>query len=107
MPKRLSAKERDVWLGHCAWCHRRLGEESGRIAIKSKFRDQKDYRKNQGRVVSFALAEMERTVPAYVVTRDSPAKKEEGMEIIFQVCSDQCGDELSIAMNKNESVLNS
>jgi hypothetical protein len=100
MPKQLLAKERDVWLGHCAWCHRSLGEESARIAIKARFRDQKDYRKNEGKVISFALAEAGRTVPAYVVTRDSPAKKEEGKEVIFQVCSDRCGDELSIAMKK-------
>jgi hypothetical protein len=40
MPKRLSAKEKDDWHGHCGWCNRRLGEEGERIAIKATFRDQ-------------------------------------------------------------------
>jgi len=104
MPKRLSAKEKDYWLDHCAWCNRRMGEEGERIAIKARFRDRKEYRKNEGKVVSFALADAGRTVPAYVVTRDAPAKRE-GKEVIFQVCSDRCGDELTVAMNKEMNLL--
>jgi hypothetical protein len=98
MPERLSAKEKDAWLGHCGWCNRRMGEEGERIAIKAKFRDQKEYRKNEGKLVSFFLADPGRMLVAYVVTRDAPAKKE-GKEVIFQVCSDRCGDELTVAMN--------
>ena len=52
-----------------------MGEEGERIAINERFRDQKEYRKNKGKVVSFALADTGRTVVAYVVTRDAPAKK--------------------------------
>ena len=104
MPKRLSAKEKDDWLGHCGWCNRRMGEEGERIAIKARFRDQKEYRKNEGKVVSFTLADAGRTVVAYVVTRDAPAKKE-GKEVIFQVCSDRWGDELTVAMNKEINLL--
>ena len=81
-----------------------MDPEGERIAIKARFRDQKEYRKNEGKVLSFTLADAGRTVMAYVVTSDSPAKKE-GKEVIFQVCSDRCGDELAVAMNKeNESV---
>jgi len=76
MPKRLSANEKDDWLGHCGWCNRRIAEEGERIAINARFRDQKEYRKNEGKVVSFTLAEAGRTIVAYAVTRDSPAKKE-------------------------------
>ena len=104
MPKRLSAKEHDDWLRHCGWCNRRIGEKGERIAIKANFRDQKEYRKNEGKVVSFALADPGRMVAAYVVTRDAPAKKE-GKEVIFQVCSDRCGDELTVAMKKEINLL--
>ena len=41
MPKRLSAKEKDDWLGHCGWCNRRIGHEDERISINARFRDQK------------------------------------------------------------------
>jgi len=104
MTKRLSAKEKDDRLGHCGCCNRRMGEEGERIAIKARFRDQKDHQKNEGRVVSFTLEDAGRTVVAYVVTRDSPAKKE-GKEVLFQVCSDRCGLELTAAMNKEMNLL--
>jgi hypothetical protein len=61
-----------------------MGEEGERIAINARFRDKKYYRKHEGMMVSFVLADAARTVVAYVVTRDSPAKKE-GKEVIFQV----------------------
>jgi hypothetical protein len=99
MLKRLSVAEEDRWLGHCAWCNREIAEDGERIAINSRFRDKKDFRKHEGMVVSFVLADAGRTVTAYVVTRDSPAKKE-GKEVIFQVCSDRCDLELSTAMSK-------
>jgi hypothetical protein len=104
MPKRLSAKEQDSWLGHCGWCNRQIGEEGERIAINARFRDKKDYRKNEGRVVSFALADAGRMVVAFVVTRDSPAKKQ-NKEVVFQVCSDRCGLELTSAMSKEMNML--
>jgi hypothetical protein len=104
MPNRSSAEEQDYWLGHCGWCNRKIGEEGERIAIKARFRDNKVYRKNEGRMISFALADAGRTVVAYVVTGDSPAKKE-GKEVIFQVCSDRCGLELSSAISKEMNLL--
>jgi len=97
MPNRLSAKEQDYWLGHCGWCNREIGKEGERIAIKVRIRNKKDYRKHEGRIVSFELADAGRTVVAYVVTREPPAKKE-GKEVIFQVCSDRCGLELTSAI---------
>ena len=43
MPKRLrlSAREKDDWLGHCGWCNRRMGQEDERIAINARFRTKK------------------------------------------------------------------
>ena len=104
MPTRLSAKEKDRWLGHCGWCNREIGEVGERIAINARFGDQKDYREHEGMMVSFLLADAGRTVVAYVVTRDSPAKKE-GKEIIFQVCGDRCALELNTAMSKAMNLL--
>jgi hypothetical protein len=102
--KRLSAKEKDYWLGHCGWCNREIGEEDERIGINSRFRDQYLYRKHEGTMVSFTLGDAGRTVGAYVVTRDSPAKKE-GKDVMFQVCSDRCGLELTAAMCKEMNLL--
>jgi hypothetical protein len=51
MPKRLSAMEKDRWLGQCGWRNRELGEQGERIALKPRFRDKKDYRKHEGMVV--------------------------------------------------------
>jgi hypothetical protein len=104
MPKPLSAAEKNRWLGHCGWCNREIGEDGERIAINARFRDREDYRKNEGMMVSFFLADAGRTVGAYVVTRDSPAKKE-GKEVIFQVCGDRCALELNTAMSKELNLL--
>jgi hypothetical protein len=104
MPKRLSAMEKDRWLGHCGWCNREIGEDGQRIAINARFRDKKDYRKHEGMMVTFELADAAKTVVAYVVTRDSPAKKE-GKEVIFQVCGDRCALELKTAMSKELNLL--
>jgi hypothetical protein len=65
----------------------------------------KNIERMRGKVVPFSLADAGRTVVAYVVTRDSPAKKEEGKEVIFQVCSDRCGLELTVAMHKEMNLL--
>jgi hypothetical protein len=74
--RRLSAEEKDYWLGHCGWCNREIGDEDERIGLNARFRDEKYYRENEGMMVSFAFTDAGRTVVAYVVTRDSPAKKE-------------------------------
>jgi hypothetical protein len=102
--KRLSAKEKDYWLGHCGWCNREIGEEDERIGFNARFRDEEYYRENEGMMVSFAFADAGRMAVAYVVTRDSPAKKE-GKDVIFQVCSDRCGLELRAAMCKEMNLL--
>ena len=66
------------------------------MSAHGKFRNLKDYRKNEGLVVKFYLASG-RPVLAYVVKKNSPAKKE-GKEVIFQVCSERCREELCAAM---------
>lgn len=104
MPKRLSTKDSDYWLGHCGWCNREIGEEGDRITINARFRDKKLYRKHEGTTISFTLADAKRTVVAFVVTRDSPAKKE-GKDVLFQVCSDRCGLELTGTMCKELDLL--
>jgi hypothetical protein len=86
-------------MDHCAWCRSEIGEEDERIAVKMRFRDQKDYGKNEGKVIQFELSEAPHSVAALVVTRDSPAKKE-GKDVLFQVCSDSCRTELTEAIKR-------
>src|SRR5437773_8639898 len=100
MSKRMRAVREEYWLNHCRWCGRVLGENSERISINSSFQNPKDYRKHAGKVVTFELQSIGRSIVALVVTRDSPAKKQ-GKDIMFIVCSDRCGDELSAEMNKD------
>jgi hypothetical protein len=91
-----SEERNNYWLSHCGWCDCELDDEGPRMAAHGKFRNLKDYRKNEGLVVQFYLANG-RPVLAYVVTRNSPAKKE-GKEVVFQVCSERCREELCAAM---------
>jgi hypothetical protein len=73
MPKRSPRHLVDYWQDHCAWCRSKIGEEDERFVVKARFRDQRDYRKNEGKVIRFELSEAPDSVPALVVTRDSPA----------------------------------
>ena len=63
-----------------------------------KFRDPSDYQKHKGKIVEFELA-TGRMVMAGCVKPDSPASRE-GKDVIFMVCSDQCGNELEAAMRE-------
>jgi len=96
--KQTQAQLRDYWLSHCGWCRQEIGEDQPVIGVSMKFRNQADYRQNRGKIVQFGVSSG-RTVIAGVVKPNSPAKKE-GKDVIFMVCSDQCGDELSAAMRQ-------
>jgi hypothetical protein len=96
MPKP-SSHSVDYWLDHCGWCRSEIGEENERIGVKMRFRDQKDYWANEGKVIEFELSQVPRSVAALVVRRDSPARKE-GKDILFQVCGDSCRIELTDAI---------
>jgi hypothetical protein len=94
--KQTQAQLQDYWLSRCGWCGREIGEAQPVIGISMKYRNQADYRQNQGKIVQFEVSSG-RIVVAGVVKPDSPAKKE-GKDVIFMVCSDRCGHELSAAM---------
>ena len=68
------------------------------IGISMKFRDPSDYQRHKGKIVEFELA-TGRMVVAACVKPESPAKRE-GKDVIFMVCSDQCGNELVAAMRE-------
>ena len=95
----MEAEREAYWLNYCCWCNREIGDGE-RISINSRFLDQRDYRKNAGKVVTFELQSIGRSIVALVVKRNSPAKRQ-GKDVMFVVCSDRCGDELSAAMNRD------
>ncbi|MBV8101824.1 MAG: hypothetical protein JOZ31_21985, partial [Verrucomicrobia bacterium] len=92
MSKRTQAQRNKYWLSHCGWCRRKIGEDVPVIGISMKFRDPSDYHRHKGKIVEFELV-TGRMVVAGVVKPDSPARRE-GKDVIFMVCSDQCGNEL-------------
>ncbi len=80
----------DDWLGRCAWCRRRLDPDREVIGIKARLRPEAAGLLPPGTVQPMRLAEAKRTVPIIIPALDSPARKE-GVDAIFQVCSDGCG----------------
>lgn len=96
--KQTQAQLQNYWLSHCGWCRREIGEDEPVIGISMKYRDQKDYRQNQGKIVQFGLSSG-RIVIAGVVKPNSPAKKQ-GKDVVFMVCSDRCGNELTATMRQ-------
>jgi hypothetical protein len=98
MKKSTQAQRDAYWLSHCGWCRREIGENVPCIGISMKFRDRRDYERHKGKIIEFELVTGQ-IVIAGVVKPDSPAKKE-GKDVIFMVCSAQCGDKLTAAMRK-------
>jgi hypothetical protein len=98
MPKRTQAQLNKYWISHCGWCRREIGEDVPSIGISMKFRDPSDYQRQKGKIIQFELA-TGRMVVAGCVKPDSPARRE-GKDVIFIVCSDQCGNELMAAMRE-------
>jgi hypothetical protein len=98
MPKKTQARLNKYWISHCGWCRREIGEDVPCIGISMKFRDPSDYQRQKGKIIQFELA-TGRVVLAGCVKPDSPARRE-GKDVIFMVCSDQCGNELMAAMRE-------
>ena len=77
----------------CAWCGRKIAEDSEIFSLGAKVKSGIDTQKQGGRVVSMFLAKSGKTVNAIVPTDTSQARKD-GNDVLFALCSTSCGDAL-------------
>ncbi len=96
--------ESDEPLHECAWCGGQIEREVGIFAVGAKARKGMKLKEYEGSILEMGLVHSEKTVPAIIPTQDSEAKRS-GSDIIFLVCSRECGDLLKKALRKEKFTL--
>lgn len=92
-------------LNTCAYCGATIPKETEVFSLSAKLRPGVDLKRNEGTVIPLTLEAADRIVLAIVPTADSAAKKE-GKDILFMVCSDDCGNALRKALEKEVNLIN-
>jgi hypothetical protein len=87
----------------CAWCTQIIPDDSEVFGFGAKARPGIDLSDKEGQFVSLDLALAEKTVFALVPTSTSQAK-EEGYDLVFLACSQDCAESLKDALEFEKDV---
>ena len=85
----------------CAWCAREFRPGAGVYGVGAKARKGVSLRKYEGSILEVGLTHDGRTLPAMIAGRGSEAKRA-GNDIVFMVCSRECGEALRKALRKEK-----
>ena len=94
---------RDKLLLTCAWCTRPIEGDTGVFGFGAKARPDIDLSDKEGQFVTMTLALSKKTIIALVPTHVSTAK-EEGYDLVFMTCSQECAQELKEALEFERDV---
>jgi hypothetical protein len=83
----------------CAWCKKTIPEDSELFGVGAKLKPGIDFEESAGKTITLYLVLSGKEIPAFVTTRNSRAKKD-GHDIMFMVCSAECGEFLAMAFQK-------
>lgn len=101
--RRKRPKRRQEFRFNCAWCTKAIPPNAPVFGINAIARPDTDLTEYEGQLFEVELLDPPRSVPAIVVTSDSPAKKD-GYDMIFMTCSKICGLQLSEAVGRELKV---
>ena len=90
----------------CAWCGKRISKDSEIFSLGAKVKAGVNLTKQEGGVIHLPLTQPRRTVLAIVPTPDSSAKKE-GNDLLFAICSQECGQALKQALQQQIEMIDS
>ena len=88
----------------CAWCGRKIPKNSETFSLGAKATSGIDFHDQGGRVIQILLAKSEKTVNAIVPTDNSQAKNA-GNDLLFAICSQQCGGALKRALQEELNII--
>ena len=77
----------------CSWCGSKIGSEGPIFALGCKKRPEVDISKYESKVMPVKITTLDRIIWSIVPPADSDARKE-GKDIMFTLCSEECGDQL-------------
>jgi hypothetical protein len=88
----------------CAWYGRKIPKGSEIFSLGAKIRSGIDLHDQGGHGIQILLAKSEKTVNAVVPADNSQAKKA-GNDLIFTICSQQCGGALKQALQEELNII--
>ncbi len=83
----------------CAWCERKIPEDSEVYGLGVKIKKEGQLRGKEGQVISWPLVKLNRVIPATVTSANSWAKRA-GNDLMFMTCSKKCADALKNAIKR-------
>ena len=93
--------EGDETVYTCAWCDREIEKDAEVFGLGARTRGKMSLKDQEGSTIRIPLTHGGRTVPAIVPARGSEARKA-GNDILFMICSKQCGELLKKALLKEK-----
>ena len=90
-------------LSRCAWCGMEIDEEAEVYGFGASLRQDVDLSEYEGQVIELKIITRERTCPMMVAARGSDAK-ENGHDVMFMTCSNECGREMREVMLEEKSI---
>ena len=87
----------------CAWCGKRIPENTELFSLGVKLRPGKDVSEHEGGVLSLELMSRARILHAIVPTVDSQIKRA-GNDFFFMICSHACAGELRDALEEDKAL---
>ncbi|MFZ1040570.1 MAG: hypothetical protein WAN58_04560 [Anaerolineales bacterium] len=87
----------------CAWCNKKISEGSEIFSLGVKVKAGVDLQGMSGRAIRLLLPESGKIITAIVPAHDSMAKKD-GNDLLFAVCSQECGKALKLALQEDLDV---
>lgn len=88
----------------CARCGRKISKGSDVFSLGVKVKSKINIHDHAGRAIQILLEKSGKTVNAIVPTAGSQAKNE-GNDLLFAICSPQCGDALKQALQEELDVV--
>lgn len=86
----------------CGWCGEPLEEGAEIVTLGASVDSKEMLRDVEGEIIPLPVGD--RSVDAIVVTADSPAKQE-GRDLVFIVCSEECASQLREALNRTRAAI--
>ncbi len=98
----MSINTNDEIFETCAWCKTFIPEDDEVMGIGGTFPENSDLKKKDGEKVSFELADSDTTVAGFTPPFYSDARQE-GKDVLFMLCSEECAQSLKEAFGKEST----
>lgn len=85
----------------CAWCKKSIPEDDEVFGVGGTFPEKSDLKQKDGEKVTFDLKGADKDVSGFAPPFYSDARQE-GQDVLFMLCSEECRDDLKEAFGKEK-----